>query len=364
MQQRLKQSVGIDMAKDDFVACFSIMTHGYDNIVLSTQTFKNTISGFRQLNKWVVKLLEESIPTIYVMEPTGVYHQKLAWFLDQDNQKLSIVLPQRAKSFAKTLTTKTVTDKQSAKALSFMGLEKKLELWQKPDEIYDKIRKLTREREQIQHQLTQIKNQQHAEQSGAWPNEKSLKRIKQHIKLLNDQIKEIEEELKVLANSNKELQKKLNHIKTIIGVGTITALTVIGETNGFNLIRNKKQLVSYAGYDVKEKKSGTSVRGKARISHQGNRHIRKAMHMPALTAIKYNPEFKKQYENLVSKHGIKMKALVALQRKQLVLIYTLWKKEEDFVTENKNTDDIINKKIEQPEKTALIELVQDRSLVC
>jgi len=84
-------------------------------------------------------------------------------------------------------------------------------------------------------------------------------------------------------------------------------------------------LVSYSGLDIKEKQSGTSVKGKPRISKKGNRHLRKAMYMPALTAIRNDEHFKAIFVRLLSKHGIKMKAAVAVQRKLLELIYVIWK---------------------------------------
>jgi len=122
----------------------------------------------------------------------------------------------------------------------------------------------------------------------------------------------------------------MTYITSIIGVGFTTAVTVVGETNGFLLIKNKRQLVSYAGYDVIKKDSGTSVHSKPRISKKGNKHIRKALHLPALSSIRHNEHSKDQFIRMVQKHGIKMKAAVAIQRKILVLIYTLWKKEEFF----------------------------------
>lgn len=100
---------------------------------------------------------------------------------------------------------------------------------------------------------------------------------------------------------------------------------MLAETNGFALVRNKKQLVSYSGLDVREKQSGTSVKAKPRISKRGNRYLRKALHFPALTAIRYDARFKAVYARLVSKHGIKMKACVAVQRKLLEMIYTIFK---------------------------------------
>lgn len=79
--------------------------------------------------------------------------------------------------------------------------------------------------------------------------------------------------------------------------------------------------------DVKEKQSGTSVKGKPRISKKGNRNLRKSMHLPALTVVKWDDNFRAIYARLVSKHGIKMKALVPIQRKILELIYILFKNE-------------------------------------
>ena len=117
---------------------------------------------------------------------------------------------------------------------------------------------------------------------------------------------------------------------SIPGVGSLTAATILAETNGFDLIRNKKQLTSYAGLDVKEKQSGTSVKGKSKISKRGNKYLRKALHMPALTAIGHNERFKAIFTRLVSRHGIKMKAAVAVQRKLLELMYTLYKKQEKY----------------------------------
>ncbi|MEI9945951.1 MAG: IS110 family transposase [Chitinophagaceae bacterium] len=68
------------------------------------------------------------------------------------------------------------------------------------------------------------------------------------------------------------MKKLLIIICSIPGVGLLTAVTVLAETNGFDLIRNKKQLTSYAGLDVREKQSGTSVKGKPKISKKGNRY--------------------------------------------------------------------------------------------
>ena len=91
------------------------------------------------------------------------------------------------------------------------------------------------------------------------------------------------------------------------------------------MIRNKKQLTSYAGLDIREKQSGTSVKGKPRISKKGNRNLRKTLHFPAMTAVKLNQEHRELFHRIVNKTGIKMKGLVAVQRKLLELMYILYK---------------------------------------
>jgi transposase len=108
----------------------------------------------------------------------------------------------------------------------------------------------------------------------------------------------------------------------------LTAATIIAETNGFALFNNQKQLTSYAGYDVVENQSGKRT-GKTRISKQGNSHIRRILHMPAFTAVRKNvPVCKALHERLTAKGKKKMVAYVAVQKKLLLLIYTLWKKNE------------------------------------
>jgi len=148
--------------------------------------------------------------------------------------------------------------------------------------------------------------------------------------LLDKQEKEIKEELADVIKTDADVKRIVLLICTIPGIGLLTAATVLGETNGFELIRNKRQLTSYAGLDVREKQSGTSVKGKPCISKKGNKHLRKAMHLPALSAIRHNERFKAIFARLVGKHGIKMKTAVAIQRKLLEMIYTIFKTQTAF----------------------------------
>jgi len=325
MKKVIKQVLGIDVAQKELVVRLGKMVEGLIIELCAGKAFANTAKGFELMVQWVKKLTDETVPVRYVMEATGVYHEPLAYFLANRGLDVSIVMPNKISNYMRTLDIKTVTDKTSAEAIARFGLERSLDNWQKPLPVYKKIRQLTRERDQLIQERTIVKNQLHAEQSEAEPNENSLERINQRIDFLDSQEKEINAEIKATVKTDERTDTLVTLFSSLPGVGVLTAATVLGETNGFNLIRNKKQLASYAGLDVKEKESGTSVKGKPRISKKGNRFLRKTMHLPALAAIRIDNRFKALYIRLVAIHGIKMKAVVAVQRKLLEMMYTIYK---------------------------------------
>ena len=330
MKRIVKQAVGIDVAQDELVVCIGRMYEDLTLELYSHKTFSNTAKGFELLTNWVSKLSKADVELIYVMEATGVYHESLAYYLSDRGDRLSIVLPNKISNYSRTLDVKTVTDKTASEAITRFGLERMLDNWEPPKGVYRSLRQLTRERDQIVVTRTIAKNQLHAEQAEAHPNKKSIARTKKLISFLDKQEQEIKEELAQMIKEDEEVKRIVVLLCSLPGIGLLTAATILGETNGFDLIRNKRQLASYAGLDVKEKQSGTSVKGKPRISKKGNRYLRKAMHLPALTAIRHDERFKAIFARIVSKHGIKMKAAVAIQRKLLEMAYTLYKRQEKY----------------------------------
>jgi transposase len=324
MTDILKQVIGMDVAQKELVVSLGRMNSNLEPEIYAFKTFANKPSGFVALLTWVKKHSSPDLPVRFVMEATGVYHENLAYYLSDLGHQVSVVLPNKISNYIKTLEIQTITDKTASQAICQFGLEKKVNLWERPKEIFREMKQLTRERDQIIAERTVAKNQLHAEKAEAFPNPSSISRLKQRIQLFNTQEKEIKSEIAVIVKKDKELKERMDNVTTIPGVGHLTVAIVLGEASGFNLVKNKKQLVGYSGMGVREKQSGTSVKGKPRISKKGNRHLRKAMHMPSLTAIRVDEHFKAIFTRLVSKHGIKMKALVAVQRKLLELIFTLW----------------------------------------
>ena len=330
MKKIVKQVLGIDVAQKELVVCLGYMYDDWSPSLHAHKTFSNTDKGFTALLLWLEKLKDPSTTVRFVMEATGVYHERLAYFLEEQGHAVSIVLPNKISNYFRTLDVKTITDRTASEAIALFGLERKLDNWKRPNPLFKKLRQLTRERGQLVQARTAAKNQLHAEQAEAEPNKSSVARMKKQIAFFDKQEQEIKTEIKELSGQDQKVKELINTIESLPGVGLLTAVTVLAETNGFELIRNKRQLTSYAGLDVKEKQSGTSVKGKPRISKKGNKYLRKAMHLPALAAIRSDERFKAIFARLVSKHGIKMKAAVAVQRKLLELIYIIYKTKKSY----------------------------------
>lgn len=325
--------IGIDVSKDSLAVCLACMSLDREIKYLQSRSFSNTTSGFKQILKWL-KTKDIDAP-LFVMEVTGVYYENLAYFLDEHDCSVSVLLPSKVNAYAKSLNWKSKTDRIDAKVLATLGLERKLPVWQVPDEDLRVVKQLTRERQELIKQRTRINNQLHSKKAAYRPTKAALSRAKKSIRLINKHIDHIEQELEEIISQNNGLKQLVDRLTTIKGLGFLSVVTILGETNGFALFENRKQLTSYAGYDVVEKESGTSVKAKTKISKRGNKHIRRALQYPALTAKIHDPKLKAFYERLYQKSGVKMLGVVAVQRKLLLLMYSLYKTGQTYQSNRK-----------------------------
>lgn len=328
----IKYCVGNDVSKDDLSVCFSQMDAQQRVTVKGTRKFENNLRGWKAFQNWLVRFRKDNVlPLHIVMEATGVYYEGVAYFLRDQGFVVSVVLPNKSKHYARSLNVKTKNDLVDARILAQMGLERDLQKWNGLNPTMLKIRQLCREMDALQQMKTSVSNQLHAHTWGGHPQKAIVQRMHQHLKFINKQIKAIEEQIKQNYAEDTDLKQRVDNICIVKGLGLLTVLTVVAEANGFELIMNKNQLVSYAGYDVVENQSGTSLKGKTRISKKGNAHIRRALFFPALTAAQHEPLFQALYERVKERNPkIKMIGAVAVQRKLLVLIYTLYKKNEPY----------------------------------
>lgn len=322
--------VGIDVSKDHFHAALCT-GENLARMFSAVKKWKNDKTGFTQFMKWVLEKVPKKVEVHFLMEATGVYHERLAYFLHGKSKTVHVVLPNTSKHYFDSLNIKTKTDKLDAKVLSRFGVERKHTPWQPPKAFYRKLRDLTRYKLQLQKQKTGLSNIGHSKEYSADIARSIIRTNKRLINQLEKEIRAIKEQIEKLIASEPLLQEKIQKICTIKGVKIYTAASIIAETNGFEHFSSMKQLASFAGYDVVQHQSGTSVLKRGKMSKKGNSYIRATLYFPALSASRYCPELAMVYKNLLNRTNIKMKAQVAIQRKLLLLIYTLWKSNEEYI---------------------------------
>lgn len=321
----------MDASKKDIHVCLSVIDSRQQVKVKASSKFANNAQGFKDLLVWLNRHKKESdIPLVNVIEATGVYYEACALFLFKAGLDVAVVLPNKAKKYLQALGLRSKNDKIDAAGLARMGAEQRLELWQPMDEFFYTLRAMTRHHQTLQELRTSINNQIHADEHSIYSIKSVAKQNKKLKAAIEKDLEEIERAIHDHLYSNTEVAQNINHITELKGLGYMTVATILAETNGFALFKSSSQLVSYAGYDVIENQSGNH-NGKTKISKKGNSRIRRALHLPAFNMVRYDVgKFKPFFERVLSKHNQKMKAYVAVQKKLLVIIYTLWKKRAAF----------------------------------
>lgn len=339
MSNFIKYAMGIDASKDKVDACLIILDLKQDSRIKAQHKFSNTLAGFNELSGWCKKHCKEDIPLEVLMEATGVYYEKLAIYLTDHSYLVSVIVPNKARKYMQSLGLKSKNDRIDAKGLALMCSQQKFDTWQPLSKYYYELRQLTRHHQSIQESKTTIANQLHALQHSAYASKEVTKQLKKTIDLFNKQIEQIKLAIIKHIGKDETVNRKVKNICKIKGIDVLSVATILAETNGFTLFKNIGQVVSYAGYDVVENQSGTHT-GKTRISKKGNSRIRRILHMPAFNVVRYEQRpFANLYERVFEKTKIKMKAYVAVQKKLLVMIYTLWKNEEEYSPDFKSTSD-------------------------
>lgn len=332
MNDVLKYSVGIDISMEKFDVGFGQLSSNFEPMVGKTRKFKNQAHDFKNLEQWIEKNRRQTnCPLMIVMEATGVYHERLAFYLHQKGYQVCVLLPSLSNYYLKSQGHRSKNDSIDASGLTLMGLEKKLTCWQPPSAFMRQLRTLVRHRQRVQELITQTNNQLHALQNMAFPSPEVKKSLKRLIASFKKEVVLLEMQIHQQIAQDSDLEAKMERIiASIKGIGWITMVTLIAETNQFETFTSKQQLIKYAGYDVIEFQSGR-MKGKERISKRGNHRIRRIMHMPALNVVTFETgAFPQFYQKIFDRSKIKMKAYVAVQRKLLCLIFALWKKDEVF----------------------------------
>jgi len=268
----LKYSVGIDVDSKMLESNFSVINNQQVVSVLGSRQFNNTTSGYKEMATWIEKYRKDKgLSVVINMEASGVYHENCAYYLHKKGYRVSITLANKAAQYLK-LIGKSKNDKLDAKGLARMGAEQHLRQWYPPAKFYLKLRHLTRFRTELQNKKRAEQSRLHALEHSAYKDSWLVGKHKQAIQRYKRQIKQTEKRIADHLCTDETAKRKVDQIcSKLKGVAQLTVAVLVGETFGFKLFENHRQLISYSGYDVVENQSGRRV-GKTKISKKGNSH--------------------------------------------------------------------------------------------
>jgi len=299
---------GIDISKNVF-----------DVVDLNDQhfQFQNSYKGFMKFKK----LLTDD--SVCVMESTGYYHLKLAYFLLENNVKVSIVNPLSIKRFVQMKLSKIKTDKADAKMIRLYAQHNEIKLWKGNSENQIQALQIIRLLDNYSKQTTALKNKIHGENTIGNPAPIVLKSLKKTLNNINKEKKLLEEELiKLVKQQNAAM---LTNLESIPGLGRKTAIMLIVITDGFSRFDSAAALCSYCGLTPVIRKSGSSVNARPRISKIGNQKIRNNLFLCSFSASKHNNACKNIFQRITNKGKSKKLALIAVSNKLLKQAFAIAK---------------------------------------
>uniref|UniRef100_UPI00197E3E18 IS110-like element ISNgo3 family transposase n=2 Tax=Neisseriaceae TaxID=481 RepID=UPI00197E3E18 len=284
--------------------------------------FKNNDDGLKQFRLWIKG---NRIRKAYIgMEATGIYYEKAADMLSS-YYTVYVINPLKIKDYGKSRFNRTKTDKADSNLIAdyIKRHQDTLIPYQIPKN--KALQKLINLKNQLQQQQKQIKNRLHSTE------EDFIRNIHQD---LIDTIQDKMEQVKIAISEQIKKQTDYNHyrnLQTIPSIGKDTASVLYAQLTEKHF-KTANQFVSYAGLSPAIIQSGTSVRGRGRLSRYGNRRLKSTLYMPALCAYRFNA-FPKLINNLKKAGKPKMVIIVAIMRKLAKLAYYIVKTGQPYDAE-------------------------------
>lgn len=300
--------VGIDISKDTFDVFSNEAGHS---------RYENNAEGFRQFGKTL------SEKHWCVMEATASYHQQLAMFVYEAGVSVSVVNPMVIRRFMQMKLRQTKTDKGDAKMIAQYASEQPLKRWQPEPEYVSQCKMLHTTVGMYFKQSTALKNKLHSLESQGVKTGALVRSLNRQVKQLQKEIAALEKEMEGLIKTHEP--QLLTNITSIPGVGKKTAMLLIAGTNGFKQFESHRQVSAYFGLAPTERSSGSSVRGRSRISKRGHPKVRNHLFLCSFTACECNPQCRVLYERLVAKGKSKKLALIAVCNKLIKQAYAIAK---------------------------------------
>jgi transposase len=261
-----------------------------------------------------------------VLEATGLYGMDVALALSAEQGiELMVANPRAVRHFAQAMMQRSKNDQLDAVVLREFAARMPFRAWVRPPENQLELWAIARRLEALTAQRAAEKNRQHAAGLSHAVPIVVRREIANSLRFLQRSIARLQKEAQRRIAADAQLQRCYELLCTIPGVGRVSALHTLGELVLLPKDRDVRQWVAYAGLDPRECSSGTSLRKRVRISKVGNRHLRRALYMPALVASRRQPQVRAFYERLQRRGKNKSQALTAVARKLLHAIYGMFR---------------------------------------
>ena len=324
--KKYRQIIGIDVGKSELAVH---LYHGG-----ARRTFKNSGSGIAQLLNWVLQsdafIAGQSL---FVVDHTGLYSYKLSLALSELELTFSMVSGLALRRSLGIVTGKS--DPIDAKYLAEYGYtwQEKLMPYKMPSKAIRELKDLLKLRDQMVKQRSGYKSRM-GEQKKAYDLADQhilIQSQKEIIDHLSEQIKRIEKQCCQIIKSDENLKQQYKWITSIKGVGQQTAWHVIAVTHGFTRFHKWRQLACYCGTAPFPYQSGTSIRGRTKVSHLANKNMKKLFNMCALSAIKHDQQIKTYYQKKIDQGKHKMSVINAVRNKIIARIFAVVNRQSTFV---------------------------------
>lgn len=312
-------TLGIDIAKLKFDACL-LRADGKPR----HKVFPNAAEGFAQLAQWLTR---QGVPAAHAcMEATGAYGEALALYLYAAGHAVSVVNPAAVKAFAASRLSRTKTDKVDAELIARFCLAQRPAAWSPPAPEVRELQALARRLESLVGMRVAEENRL----TSGITVEAVRQSVEEHVAYLNEQIRRTEELLREHINRHPTLRQQSELLDSIPGIGEATAAVLLAELTDITQYRSARQVAAYAGLVPREWRSGSSVRGRVRLSKIGNARLRRALYFPAVTALRCSAFFQAWAEGLRQRGKSKMSVIGAAMRKLIHLAYGVLKTGRPF----------------------------------
>lgn len=317
--------VGVDIAAASFAASWSRGGSTRER----AHTFAQTPEGFRAFHAALAATGVTPDATLLVLEATGSYWVSLAVSLHQAGYAVSVVNPAQAHAFAHSLPRRAKTDALDAQLLAQFAQERQPAAWTPPEQVYHELRQRLVVRDGLMEMRQSARNQRHALEQ--WPVQvaSALEQLDAVIADLDTRLTTLEHELATVLREGAWAESA-SLLGSITGIGLVTSAWVLVATLNFTACQSAEGAAAYAGLVPLARESGTSVRGRGSIGHAGHARLRTALYMATLTAARFNPVIRAQYERLRAAGKPPKVARCAAARKLLHLAYAVVTKKRAF----------------------------------